>query len=188
MSKDSTKDWAKVREDAATAAEVDIEAAPHEALDYPDHEELEKKLTQAEQQVHQHWEELVRAKAELENQRRRSEQEVLKAHRYGLDKMATALLPVGDSLEQAMQLVDQASDNAMYEGLSLTMKLFLDTLEKFNIKPIDPTGERFNPEQHEAMTAQPSSDVAPNTVLMVLQKGYTLNDRVIRPARVIVSK
>ncbi len=129
-------------------------------------------------------EQVVRLIAELDNVRRRAERDVANAHRYSLEKFSVALLPVVDSLEQALQLANKECS----DGLELTMKLCLDVLKKFNVHQLDPTGELFDPQQHEAMSMQESNDVAPNAILMVLQKGYKLNDRVIRAARVVVSR
>ena len=134
------------------------------------------------------WEKSVRAIAELDNVRRRAEREVANAHRYGLEKLLSSLLPVVDSLEEALRLADLHADTAMHEGLDLTMKLFLDVLAKYDVQQLNPQGEPFDPQQHEAMSMQASQDVPSNTVLVVFQKGYKLNDRIIRPARVIVAK
>lgn len=193
MSEGRGKDWKKFKEDNAVEEEIEggeggDEGDGSHSLEHLSYEELEEKLTLSEQTAHENWEKAVRAVAELDNVRRRSEREVQNAHRYSLEKFANGLLPVVDSLEQALQLADKSADAAMHEGLSLTMKLFLDVLEKFDVKQIDPSGEPFNPEQHEAMSMQESPDAEPNSVLMVFQKGYKLNDRVIRPARVIVAK
>lgn len=141
-----------------------------------------------EQQAHENWEKAVRAQAELDNVRRRAEREVANAHRYGVEKLITDLLPVIDSLEQALQLVINAQDESMKEGLELTLKLFMDVLKKFDVQQIDPAGAPFDPQVHEAMSMQAAPDAEPNTVLAVFQKGYKLSDRVIRPARVVVSK
>ena len=157
-------------------------------LEHPDYATLEDKLTDAEQKAHDSWEKLVRMTAELDNVRRRATRDVEQAHRFGIEKLLTSLLPVIDSLEQAIQLVDQASNQAMHEGLALTMKLFLDVLAKQHVTQIDPVGEIFNPAEHEAMSMVDSPDAAPHTILNVFQKGYRLNDRVIRPARVIIVK
>ncbi|WP_133127945.1 nucleotide exchange factor GrpE [Legionella nagasakiensis] len=197
MSKKTTKDWQKVREENELQDEQGFDELlnPEEesestgsALEHPSYLELEEKLTLAEQKAHEHWEKSVRALAELDNVRRRAERDVANAHRYGLEKFVHSLLPVIDSLEQALQLAAQEADSAMREGLELTMKLFLDSLQKYNVEPLDPQGMPFDPQFHEAMSMQESSDVSPNTVLAVFQKGYKLNDRVIRPARVIVAK
>lgn len=194
----SEKDWGRVRQDASQLEE-DFQALASEealeettqgkgALDHPSYADLEKKLTLAEQTAHENWEKSVRALAELDNVRRRAERDVSNAHRYGLEKFVIALLPVVDSLEQAIALVDQETHGSMGEGLHLTLKLFTDVLEKFEVQQLDPINMAFDPQQHEAMSLQAAEGVAANTVLMVLQKGYVLHQRVIRPARVIVSK
>lgn len=189
MSKNNPKDWAKIKEESE-AVEETVNGSPTEkhndaALDHPSYLALEEKLTIAEQQSHENWEKAVRATAELDNVQRRAEREIANAHRFGMEKMVTSLIPVIDSLEQALQSADSQT---MKEGLELTMKLFLDALAKFDIKQINPEGLVFDPQQHEAMSIQESTAVPANTVLVVFQKGYLLHDRVIRPARVIVSK
>lgn len=189
MSQDHKKDWAKVieeaelqEEQAAVAGEAGEQAS---ALEHPDYTALEEKLTLAEQQAHENWEKAVRAQAELANVRTRAERDVANAHKYGVEKLINALLPVIDSLEQAMSM---AQDQAMQEGLALTLKLFMDVLTKQEVTQINPEGEAFDPQQHEAMSMQPNPALANNTVMAVFQKGYKLADRVIRPARVIVVK
>ncbi len=158
------------------------------ALEHPSYEELEEKLFETEQRVQENWDAAIRAKAELENARRQAERDIERAHKFGTSKLIDSLVPVIDSLEQAHQLALQQENSAMTEGLELTMKVFLDTLSKHGVIQIDPVGEVFNPEKHEAMTMQPSEDAEHNTVLTVFQKGYELNGRVIRPARVVVVK
>ena len=199
MTKDDKKDWSKFKDDFEE--EIDNELTDEEdsleneeteateaALDHPNYTELEEKLTLAEQKAHENWEKSVRAVAEIDNVRRRMEREVANAHKYGAEKLISALLPIVDSLEQALQLAEKSGDSAMHEGLELTMRLFTDVLQKFDVTLIDPMGEAFDPQQHEAMAMQPAADVAPNTIIAVFQKGYKLNDRVIRPARVVVGK
>lgn len=196
MSKQGKKDWSKFKDEHSQAeeqveaqAEELVEAQTHDAaLDHPSYVALEEQLTLAEQKAHENWEKSVRALAELENVRRRAEREVANAHRYGLEKFITSLLPVMDSLEQALQLAANDSEASMREGLELTLKLMMDVLQKFDVQLINPLNEPFNPQQHEAMSMMESADMPPNTVLTVFQKGYQLHDRVIRPARVIVSK
>lgn len=205
MTKDEKKNWHKFKEEN----QIENEEATQEegleeelidedeltevgdnssALDHPSYAALEEQLTIAEQKAHENWEKSVRAVAELDNVRRRMEREVANAHKYGAEKIISALLPIVDSLEQAIQLADKNADAAMHEGLELTMKLFTDVLQKFDVIQLDPAGEVFDPQQHEAMSIQEVPGTAPNTVIAVFQKGYKLNDRVIRPARVIVSK
>lgn len=197
MTKKDQKDWGKFKEDFEENLNNELQDEEHSdeeetpaeaALAHPDYVELEEKLTLAEQKAHENWEKSVRAAAELDNVRRRMEREVANAHKYGAEKLISALLPIVDSLEQALQLAEKGGDNAMHEGLELTMKLFTDVLQKFDVTLLDPMGELFDPQQHEAMAMQPAADVAPNTVIAVFQKGYKLNDRVIRPARVVVAK
>lgn len=196
MSKQTEKNWKKFKEEQEALDELDLgEDTPaqdaHEeqaALGHPTYLELEEKLTLAEQLAHENWEKAVRAMAELDNVRRRSDREVTNAHRYGLEKFILSLLPVMDSLEQALQLAEKHHDKGMHEGLELTMKLFLDVLRKHEVHQMDPMGEVFDPALHEAMTLQASPEAKANTILTVFQKGYLLNDRVIRPARVIVAK
>lgn len=198
MSEEIKKDWKKFKEEHdeleelesqfPTDDEEDLDEEDSAALEHLSYAELEEKLTLAEQQAHDNWEKSVRALAELDNVRRRAEREVANAHRYGLEKFIKSLLPVMDSLEEALRLADQNADKGMHEGLELTMKLLLDVLEKHDVEQLDPQGEVFNPQEHEAMSMQESADLPANTVLVVFQKGYKLNDRIIRPARVIVSK
>jgi molecular chaperone GrpE len=197
MSEKTKKDWKKFKKDHEENYEQEQEMEPDDideldpstsSLEHLSYPELEEKLTLVEQQAHDSWEKSVRAMAELENVRRRAEREVANAHRYGSEKLLTSLLPIMDSLEEALRLADKHGDNGMHEGLELTMKLFLDVLEKNDVRQLDPQGEAFDPQLHEAMSMQVSAEVPPNTILVVFQKGYKLNDRVIRPARVIVSK
>jgi molecular chaperone GrpE len=158
------------------------------ALEHDSYAVLEEKLTLAEQKAHENWEKAVRAMAELDNVRRRSERDIANAHRYGQEKLIYSFLPVIDSLEHALEAVDKATVDSMREGLTLTLKLFMDALEKLDVNQIDPQGAAFNPQEHEAMSMQETTDVEPNTILSVFQKGYKLSDRVIRPARVVVAK
>lgn len=181
---DSTDDDSDSKQANKTEKEPDIKGA----LEHPSYEDLEEQLFAAEQRAQENWDSAVRAKAELENVRRQSDRDVERAHKFGTAKLIESLIPVIDSLEQALQLAIQNNDTAMQEGLELTMKVFIDALSKHGVVQIDPVGEAFNPERHEAMSMQPSEDVDHNAVLTVFQKGYELNGRVIRPARVIVAK
>jgi len=199
MSKDKSRDWHQVKKDAELKEEQFLDDEMDEedgggaqgsrgALEHPSYLALEEKLTLAEQQAHENWEKAVRAMAELENVRRRAERDVANAHRFGQEKLIHSFLPVIDSLEQALQLADNETQVTMREGLVLTLKLFIDALKKIDVEQIDPLGAVFNPQEHEAMTMQEATAAAPNTILTVLQKGYKLHDRVIRPARVIIAK
>lgn len=195
MSDKEKKDWGKFKEENhmhdedESSAEDFTEALLEEAaFEHPDYAALQEQLTLSEKKAQENWEKSVRALAELDNVRRRMEREVTNAHKYGSEKLISALLPVVDSLEQALQLADKEANASMHEGLELTMKLFTDVLAKFDVEQLDPVGETFDPQQHEAMSMQQVPDAPANSIIAVFQKGYRLNDRVIRPARVIVAK
>lgn len=145
--------------------------------------ELEVELEEAKNQV-------LRAAAEVQNMRRRAEQDIEKAHKFALEKFASDLLPVLDSLERGIEVSvgDHESVAAIREGMELTLKVFKDTLKRFNIDEVNPEGEPFNPDTQQAMAMEPSENVEPNTVLKVFQKGYLINGRLLRPAMVVVSK
>lgn len=152
--------------------------------------QLEAALLTSEAKVKEQQESVLRAKAEVENMRRRTEQEIDKARKYALTKFAEELLPVIDNLERAIQAADVENEavKPIVEGVELTHKTFIDTVAKFGLKEINPEGQPFNPEFHQAMSIQESADFEPNTVMFVMQKGYELNGRVVRPAMVMVSK
>jgi len=152
-------------------------------------EELLLTLQDAQAKADEHWNQLLRARAELENFKRRAERDLENAHRYGLEKVAKELLPIKDSMELGLMATGGLGEDSVKvkEGIELTLKMFNSLLEKIGINEIDPVGERFNPEYHQAMTMQEAPDKEPNTVLTVYQKGYLLNDRLIRPAMVVVS-
>lgn len=150
---------------------------------------LQIAFDQAARKADQYRDELLRARAEMENVIKRSNKELTNAHKYALEQFIADLLPVKDSLDLGRAATDQTADvAALRAGLDLTVKMLDTTLTKHGVKVIDPNGERFNPEFHQAMTVQESRDSAPGTVLGVVQKGYLLNDRLIRPAMVIVAK
>ena len=153
-------------------------------------ERLQQALAEAEERARGHREQYLRAVAELDNVRKRAQRDIESANRYGLEKFAAELLPVRDSLELAVQSADQAEVDArsLKQGQEATLQLLAKALERLGIAPINPVGEPFDPTRHEAMLAQESATASPNTVLQVVQTGYELNGRVIRPARVIVAK
>ncbi|WP_439147073.1 nucleotide exchange factor GrpE [Vibrio sp.] len=152
--------------------------------------QLEAALLSSESKVKEQQDSVLRAKAEVENMRRRTEQEVDKARKYALNKFAEGLLPIIDNLERAVQAADAENEavKPILEGVELTHKTFVDTVAKFGLTEINPEGEVFNPEYHQAMSIQESPDHESNTVMFVMQKGYELNGRVIRPAMVMVAK
>ena len=132
----------------------------------------------------------MRAKAEVQNIRRRAEQDVEKAHKFALEKFAKELLPVIDGLEKAVEAEVSAGNEVtpLREGVEMTLSMFLSGVQKFNLEQVDPVGHPFDPTLHEAMSMVPNPDVEPNTVIAAMQKGYTLNGRLVRPAMVMVSK
>lgn len=151
---------------------------------------LQEALDEATSQASENWDKFMRSQAELDNILKRTKRDVENAHKFAIEKFVNELLPVRDSLELGLghaegEDIDPAK---LKEGSELTLRMLGQAMEKFNIKQIDPKGEVFNPEFHEAMTMVPSNEVEPNCVLEVIQKGYTLNDRLIRPARVVVAK
>jgi len=152
--------------------------------------DLEQQLAKANATIEEQKDSVLRARAEMENARRRSEQEVDKARKYALEKFAGELLPVIDNLERAMQSANVEDEliKPLFDGVDLTHKSFISIIEKFGMQVVDPQGEQFNPDHHQAMSMQESVDVPPNTVLAVMQKGYVLNGRLLRPAMVMVSR
>ena len=156
-------------------------------------EETDNLLAQLEasqKKAEEHWDQLVRLQAEMDNLRKRSSKEVENARKFGLEKIAKELLSVRDSLEMGLSAAkgENTELEQIREGMELTLKNLIQVMEKFDIVAVDPMGEKFNPELHQAMNTQETEGVEPNTVVMVMQKGYTLNDRLIRPALVGVSK
>lgn len=152
--------------------------------------ELEAALEASEAKVKEQQDSVLRARADVDNMRRRTEQEIDKARKFALEKFAGELLPVIDNMERAVEMADKENEaiKPMVEGVELTLKTMTDTVEKFGLNAIDPQGQPFNPELHQAMSIQESAEHEPNTVMMVMQKGYELNGRVVRPAMVMVSK
>jgi len=152
-------------------------------------EELQLTLQDAQTKADEYWNQLLRANAELENYKRRAERDLENAHKYGLEKVAKELLPIKDSMELGLAAAEGVGEDSIKvrEGIELTLKMFNTLLEKIGITEIDPQGERFNPEFHQAMSMQAAAEKEPNTVLTVYQKGYLLNGRLIRPAMVVVS-
>ena len=154
-------------------------------------EQALEKLAQAELAAQKAHDDLLRVQAEMQNLRRRTEQDIEKAHKYGQEKFSAELLSVMDNLERALDAAsahENEAVKAIYDGVDLTLKSFSDCFSKFNIEAVDPLGEPFDPALHQAMSMQENPDVEPNTIIAVMQKGYTLHGRVIRPAMVMVAK
>lgn len=163
-----------------------------EALAAPDMRTLEAELEAAQALAAENLDKFMRAKAETENVRRRAETDVASAHKFAIERFALEMLAVKDSLERA-RVVDINNPDAvlekMFEGIDLTLKLMDSIFQKFALAEVNPAiGDKFDPEQHQAMSAQENTELPPNHVLMTLQKGYLLNNRLLRPALVIVAK
>lgn len=175
----------QVEEERQGAAENEVETG-----DQPSPEELTQLLEDARNKADDHWDQLMRARAEIDNLRKRNQRDLENAHKFALEKFSQDLLQVWDSLELGHQAAqDENTDiEKLREGTELTLKLLSDVMERYGIEQIDPLNEPFNPEFHQAMSMQERDDVAPNTVVAVVQKGYKLNGRLLRPAMVMVSK
>jgi molecular chaperone GrpE len=185
----STADLRQKLHNTENADEQTPDVEETDVIEKLSYDELHKKATEAETKATQHWDRLLRMQAETDNLQRRAERDVANAHKYGLEKFVLELLPVVDNLERSLQTsVEEHSDNSVLEGIKMTLKMFQDALAKFEVKQVDPMGETFSPEQHQAISVEVKPDLKPNTVVNVLQKGYLLNNRLIRPALVIVSK
>ena len=172
------------------SAEENGTEMPGEAQELTLEQALER-LADAEEEAEKAKGDLLRVQAEMQNLRRRTEQDIEKAHKYGQEKFSTELLSVMDNLERALDAASQHDDEvvkAIYEGVDLTLKSFNDCFSKFAIESVDPLGEPFDPQLHQAMSMQDAPDAEPNTIISVMQKGYTLHGRVIRPAMVMVAK
>ncbi|MDZ7643775.1 MAG: nucleotide exchange factor GrpE [Woeseiaceae bacterium] len=177
--------------DAAEDATTADATGPDAGDEREEHAEGEaSELDKARALADENWDKYLRAMAELENVRKRAARDVERARRFALEQFARELLAVRDSLEMGLQAAagEGGSADALYEGSEATLKQLASTMEQFGIVELDPHGEPFDPEQHEAMTTQPSAEVEPGTVLTVFQKGYALNGRLLRPARVVVAR
>ena len=175
----------QAQEDVLETAAENEEALQEEA-EVESAQDENSELAQALAKVEEYKEAALRSQADAQNVRRRAEQDVQKAHKFGLEKFAKDIITVADNLERALASSESDQD-AMREGVELTLKSLQETLTRFEVIALDPHGEPFNPEFHQAMTMVPNPDLEPNTVMDVIQKGYTLNGRLIRPAMVVVS-
>jgi molecular chaperone GrpE len=151
-------------------------------------DDLQTQLEEAQQSAKDNWDKVLRAQAEMENLKRRNAKDLENAHKFALDGFVKALLEVKDSLTMGLKTANEekATIEHIIEGLEMTDKVFLSTMEKFGVEVIDPTDEAFNPEFHEAVTMVPMPDKESNSVLEVVQVGFTLNGRLVRPAMVVV--
>ncbi len=153
-------------------------------------EKLTLLLEDARAKADDHWQALLRAKAEMENLRKRTRRDVENAHKFGLEKFVAEVLPVLDSMELGLSAASEegVDTDKVREGMELTLKMLQTAVDKFGVSQVDPAGELFDPERHQAMTMQETDTVEPGTVVSVIQKGYVLNERLVRPALVIVAK
>jgi molecular chaperone GrpE len=156
----------------------DVEVSPEQALE------------QAQAIVKDYWDQLMRLRAEMENNRKRAERDVQNAHKYALKNFTEALLPIVDSMEMGMNAAraENATLDSIREGSELTMNMFVQVLEKQGLTEVDPLGEKFDPEQHQAISMVEDKEAESNTIIKVMQKGFMLNDRLVRPAMVVVAK
>ncbi|MCH4564270.1 MULTISPECIES: nucleotide exchange factor GrpE [Halomonas] len=176
-------------EDAIEGAEEAEQVAREaESSDNPEAEVLAARVEELEQSVAEAKDQALRAAAEAQNVRRRAEQEAEKARKFALEKFVRELLPVVDSLEKALEAMGEDATEAHREGVSMTLKMQHDVLGKFGVEVVEPHGEPFDPQYHEAMAMVPNPELEPNTVMEVMQKGYLLNGRLVRPAMVVVSQ
>lgn len=183
----SEKPQEKITEEAAAGVETQGEPDGMEAK--VEASRLEEQLEAAQRKAQENWELALRAQAELENLRKRTHRDIENAHKYALEKLATELLGVRDSMELGLSAAQENTDIAgIREGIELTLKMLAQVMEKFDIREVNPVREKFNPELHQAMAMQETDNIEPNNVISVMQKGYTLKDRLLRPALVTVSK
>ncbi|WP_210395896.1 nucleotide exchange factor GrpE [Motiliproteus sediminis] len=174
-------------ETAETAAAEEAVAGNEDSVGV---DQLQAELEKAQAALKEAEEQVLRARADAQNIRRRAEQDVEKAHKFALEKFANELLPVVDNLERGLESAGQenVAVEAIREGVEMTLGMFQSALGKFNVEALDPAGAAFDPQHHQAMSMVESPDAAPNTVLHVMQKGYLLNGRLLRPAMVVVAK
>jgi len=170
----------------ASGPDEKTEVLPETAVQLVEMERLKSELLASEERAKTHWDQYMRALAEMDNIRKRAAKDLEGTRQFAVEKFAQDLIGVKDSLELALANAGKADVANLVEGQSATLRLLAKAFEKAQIEEVNPEGQPFNPELHEAMMAQPS-DASPNTVLAVIQRGYTLNGRLLRPARVVVS-
>lgn len=189
QSKIDVEDEAALTAEAGQAELEDVVPEAHETDD-AEAESIEVQLAKAQDTIKDYWDQMMRLRAEIENNRKRAERDVENAHKYALRSFIENLLPVIDSMEmgQAAAVAENATLDSIREGSEITMNMFLQVLEKQGLEQIDPVGEKFDPERHQAISMVEAKDAESNTVIEVMQKGFVLNDRLVRPAMVVVAK
>ncbi|QKI90293.1 nucleotide exchange factor GrpE [Thiomicrorhabdus xiamenensis] len=185
MNQQEVEEKVATAEEAMQQSEEQLEEA-QKAVD----NDIESMLAEAKDEAAKHKDMALRLQADMENLRRRTRLDLEEAHKYALKKFVDALIPAMDSMEMGIEAAskEEATKESIKEGVEMTFKQMLDVLAEFSVERIDPKGEKFNPQDHEAMTMIPSPDHESQTVVDVIQKGYKLNDRLVRPARVIVAQ
>jgi molecular chaperone GrpE len=168
-------------------ADEEVAANATDVADVDDNEDGGNEPAELQVKADENWDKYLRTAAELENVRKRAARDVAHAHKFALERFANDLLAVCDSLEMALIAEGEPSVQSLKEGSEATLKLLISTLQRFGVEELDPHGEPFDPTQHEAITMQLSDDVEPGSVVTVFQKGYALNGRLLRPARVVVA-
>jgi len=187
---DSIQETTEDTLDQTVTAEDTVDDNSNKNIENNDENSLENQLIKAQEEAAQNLDKSLRAAAELENMRRRAQKDVESAHKFAIEKFAREILDILDSVDLGIKASNEenATVETIREGMNLIQQQFNSTLEKLNIEVIDAMGTKFNPDYHEAMTTVPNPDLEPNTVMDIIQKGYTLNQRLLRPSRVIVSK
>ncbi len=181
-------------EEHALTSETDepaeLEDVVPEAASDSDADSAEAQLAKAQETIKDYWDQMMRLRAEIENNRKRAERDIENAHKYALKNFIENMLPIIDSMEmgQAAARADNATLDSIREGSEMTMKMLLQLLEKQGLETIDPLGEKFDPERHQAMSMIDAEGAEPNTVVEVMQKGFALHDRLVRPAMVVVAR
>ena len=190
MSQDTNQDGTAA-ESQQPEVDVEVKQQAEDELDQPElpEEQSESQIEELQQKLSTLGEQLLREQAEMQNVRRRAQRDIESAHKFALEKFASELLSVVDNLERAIDAIDaeEETQKSVAEGLELTLKTFIDVLAKYKVEAVDPEGQPFDADLHQAVSTVPNNDVEPNTVINVFQKGYTLNGRLIRPAMVVVS-
>lgn len=175
------------REETAEAADEGQQVRQESRAEAPADENSSPEVAELKAKAEENWDRYLRAVAEAENVRKRAARDLENARKFALERFATDLLAVRDSLEMGIAAGESADAESLLEGSRATLRQLASTMERFGVEEIDPEGEPFDPNRHEAMTMQPATEVEPDTVLTVFQKGYMLNGRLLRPARVVVA-
>lgn len=175
--------------ESATSVEITADAAAESETENGE-ESVEQQLDRAQSTIKDYWDQIMRLKAEIENNQKRAARDIENAHKFVLRNFAESLLPIVDSMEMGQQVAkaENANLETIVEGAQMTMDMFIQVLEKNGLQQLDPVGEKFDPEQHQAVSMIEADDAESNTVVSVMQKGFLLNDRLVRPAMVVVAK